>query len=150
MGLSSALLPIKRGLFSLLSRSCLAIYSRAPIFGHLRAAVAVIRKDELFLVIDRSDARGYSFPGGLAFPWEGPEQAMRREVREETGLLIEKSWLLSQYRTEAEVPCILTVFGAEASGEMTESWEGSPCWLSSAQIRPSLLPSQREIIDRVL
>lgn len=85
----------------MISRSAIAVYSRVPVFGFLRAAVAVLRKGELLLVVDRSDGRGFSFPGGLAFPWETAEQAMRREVLEETGLKIEKSCLLFEYRTSA-------------------------------------------------
>jgi 8-oxo-dGTP diphosphatase len=133
-----------------LSRSGVAIYSRLPIFGHLRASVAVFREGERFLVIDRSDGRGFSFPGGLAFPWENAEQAVRREVLEETGLKIKECRLLFEHKTSKEVRCILSVFEAEASGNLTESWEGSPRWLTSGEIRHKLLPSQREIIDRIL
>jgi 8-oxo-dGTP pyrophosphatase MutT (NUDIX family) len=141
---------VKRALFAVLSRTGIAVYSRIPIFGPLRASVCVIRDGELVLVIDRSDGRGLSFPGGLALPWETAEQAMVREVLEETGLRIGKSVLLFEYETSAEVPCILTVFQAEAAGELRESWEGSPRWLPARDIRSRLLPSQKEIVDRLL
>lgn len=165
---------IKRFMFAVLSRCGVAIYSRLPIFGPLRAAVAVIRKDELVLVIDRSDGRGFSLPGGLAYPWETAEQAMRREVFEETGLQIEKCRLLCEYqsspeksppkkrspqKSSADVPCLIAAFEAEASGALaesgltdfglTESWEGSPCWHAPEEIRPRILPSQIEIINRI-
>jgi 8-oxo-dGTP pyrophosphatase MutT (NUDIX family) len=132
-----------------LSRTGVAVYSRVPIFGHLRAAVAIVKKGEQLLVIERSDGRGVSFPGGLALPWETAEQTMKREVREETGLEIEKSRFLLQYKTEKEIPCILSVFEAETSGDLAESWEGSPRWLYPNEIQPQLLPSQKEIIDRI-
>ncbi len=138
---------IKRALFAVLSRIGLVIYSRIPIFGFLRASVAVIRNGQLLLIVERSDGRGFSFPGGLAMPWETSEQAMRREVLEETGLQIGKSSLLFEYRTSADVPCVLTVFEAEASGDLTDSWEGSPRWLTATEIRPFLLPSQKKIVD---
>jgi 8-oxo-dGTP pyrophosphatase MutT (NUDIX family) len=133
-----------------LSRSALAVYSRLPLFGFLRASVGVIRKDELVLVIDRSDGRGLSFPGGLAMPWETAERAMRREVAEETGLQVKRSTPLFEYRNSTEVPVILAVFAAEAEGELMDSWEGSPRWLPFADIRSRLLPSQKEIVDRLL
>jgi 8-oxo-dGTP pyrophosphatase MutT (NUDIX family) len=142
-------LGIKRLLFAMISRSAFAIYARVPVFGYLPGAVAVLRKGELFLIVDRSDGRGFSFPGGFAFPWETAEEAMRREVIEETGLTIDRYSLLFEYRTSADVPCIVTVFEAEASGTLTESWEGSPRWLSATDIHHRLLPSQREIIDRI-
>jgi 8-oxo-dGTP pyrophosphatase MutT (NUDIX family) len=146
---STAIQRLKRVLFAVLSRTGVAVYSRIPIFGPLRASVGVIRKGDLVLVIDRSDGRGISFPGGLAMPWETPEQVMVREVHEETGLQIGKSSLLFEYHSSADVPCVLSVFEAEATGELTDSWEGSPRWLLWTEIRPFLLPSQKEIVDRL-
>jgi 8-oxo-dGTP pyrophosphatase MutT (NUDIX family) len=141
---------ILRGLFFILSRTYVAVYSRLPILGYLRASVAVIRDGELVLVIERSDGRGLSFPGGLSWPWETAERAMVREVLEETGLRIEKSSLLCEYKSSADVPCALSVFTAEAAGALADSWEGSPRWLPLTQIRPQLLPSQQPIVDRLL
>ncbi len=140
---------IKRLLFRVIARSAIAIYSRVPIFGYLRASVAVLRKDDLILVIDRNDARGFSFPGGLAHAGETAEQAMRREVEEETGLKVEKSSFLFDYRSTADIPCVVSVFEVEASGGLAESWEGAPRWLSRAEIKPRLLPSQAEVLTRL-
>jgi 8-oxo-dGTP diphosphatase len=134
----------------LLSHAGVAIYSRVPIFGHLRAAVAILKQGELYLLIERNDGRGYSFPGGLAMPWETAEQTMRREVLEETGLEISTARLLFEYRTSREVPCALSVFEAEASGKLAGSWEGSPNWFSLNEVKNCMLPSQREIINRIL
>jgi 8-oxo-dGTP pyrophosphatase MutT (NUDIX family) len=142
-------LGLKRSLFAVISRCAFTTYSYLPIFGYLPGAVAVLRKGELFLVIDRSDGRGVSFPGGFKLPWETAEQAMRREVLEETGLAIEKSSLLFEYRNSADIHCTVTVFAGEASGALTESWEGSPRWLSAVETLPRLLPSQRAILERL-
>lgn len=140
---------LKRGAFAVLSRSAIAFYSRFPIFGHLRAGIAVIRNGSTLLVIERSDERGISFPGGLAWPWETAEEAMKREILEETGLRVVESSFLCEYRSRAEIPCELTVFEARVSGCLRDSWEGSPRWLVGAEIKESLIPSQREIIDRI-
>ena len=140
---------LKRLLFRVIARTAIATYSYIPIFGYLRASVAVLRKDDLILVIDRNDARGFSFPGGLAHPGETPEQAMRREVEEETGLKVEKSSFLFDYRSTADIPCVVSVFEIEASGRLAESWEGAPRWLTRAEIRLRLLPSQTEILTRL-
>lgn len=134
----------------MLSRSALATYSRLPLFGWLHASVGVIRQGPLVLVIDRNDGRGLSFPGGLAMPWETAEQAMKREVSEETGLRVKHSASLFEYRSSADVPVVLAVFAVEAEGELKDSWEGSPRWLPFTDIRPRLLPSQKEIVDRLL
>jgi 8-oxo-dGTP pyrophosphatase MutT (NUDIX family) len=149
-GPGAALESIKRFFFRVLSRTGVAVYSRVPIFGRLRASVVIIRNGDLILVIDRSDGRGLSFPGGLALPWEEAEQAMRREVFEETGLQIEKASVLFEYPSSADIPCLLTVFEGATTGEITASWEGLPRWLPWSEIRTSLLPSQKEIVDRLL
>jgi 8-oxo-dGTP pyrophosphatase MutT (NUDIX family) len=140
---------MKRLLFRVIARTAIATYSRIPIFGYLRASIAVLRKDDLILVIDRNDARGFSFPGGLAHPGETAEQTMRREVEEETGLRVEKSSFLFTYHSTADIPCVVSVFEVEASGSLAESWEGSPRWLSRAEIKPRLLPSQTEVLTRL-
>jgi 8-oxo-dGTP pyrophosphatase MutT (NUDIX family) len=137
----------RRSIFWILSRTGLAVYSRLPIFGCLHASVAVIRKNGAFLVIERSDGRGLSFPGGLAFPWESAEQAMARELKEETGLTATKAVLMLSYDSSVEIPVILTAFEVEASGEIRSSWEGTPCWLHSSELRQRILPSQRRIVD---
>ena len=133
-----------------MSRSAIATYSRIPLFGRLRACVGILREGPLVLVIDRSDGRGLSFPGGLAMPWEAAEPAMKREFTEETGLQVQHCAPLFAYRTSADVPLELSVFAVEAAGELKDSWEGSPRWLPLAEIRSALLPSQREIVDRLV
>lgn len=133
-----------------MSRTGLAFYSRLPIFGRLHACVAVIRDQENFLVIERSDGRGLSFPGGLAFPWESAEDALAREVREETGLIVTKSRLLLRYDSSVEILVNLTAFEAEVSGELRGSWEGTPCWRPRSELLQRILPSQRRIVQDFL
>lgn len=74
---------------------------------------------------------------------------MIRELLEETGLQINKASFLFEYPSSADIPCLLTVFEGAATGEITESWEGSPRWLPWSEIRTFLLPSQKEIVDRL-
>jgi 8-oxo-dGTP pyrophosphatase MutT (NUDIX family) len=102
------------------------------------------------LVIDRNDGRGLCFPGGIAMPWETDGHAMVREVSEETGLRVKQSTELFTYPNSADIPIVITVFAVEAEGELRDSWEGSPRWLPLTDIRPRLLPSQKEIVDRIL
>jgi 8-oxo-dGTP pyrophosphatase MutT (NUDIX family) len=134
-------------LFWLLSRSGFAIYSHFPLFGPLKAALGIMRRDDAFLVIDRNDGRGVSFPGGLQYPWESPEQACRREVREETGLKVTKSVVKLRYYSTADVPVNFTVFEIEAHGRLCGSWEGTPCWLRTAELRKRLVTSQHRLLE---
>lgn len=133
--------------FRFLSRSGLAIYSRFPIFGTLQGVVGLIRDKDKFLVIERSDGRGVSFPGGFQMPWEEAEQAAIREVREETGLDVIKSVFKQRYFSSNEVPLNISVFEMEATGQLRSSWEGTPCWLPVSELRERLLPSQRRIVE---
>ena len=140
---------IKRLAFKLIAHSAIAIYSRFPIFGDLHAALAVIRQNDLILVIDRNDGRGLSFPGGLTHPKESAEASMRREVKEETGLDVEQAQLFFEYRTTADIPCKVTVFEVTANGSLAGSWEGTPRWLPLAEVSSKILPSQAEVVRRI-
>lgn len=133
--------------FWVLSRAGLAIYSRFPVFGTLRVALGVVRDQNRFLAIERSDGRGVSFPGGLAMPWEDIEKAAEREILEETGLRVTRSVLKLHYFDSREIPVDLSVFEVEADGELRASWEGTPRWLEVAELRQRVLPSQRRIVE---
>jgi 8-oxo-dGTP diphosphatase len=49
----------------------------------------VVRDDSRVLLAVRGDLRGWELPGGALEPGEGAEEALLREVREETGLRVE-------------------------------------------------------------
>src|ERR1022692_805411 len=95
----------KQQLFKIISRLALGTYGRFPVFGALRASIGIIRSNECYLAIDRSDGRGYSFPGGLAFPWEKDEAALGREIAEETGLSVVKAQPILRYFSQVVIPC---------------------------------------------
>ena len=137
---------LRANAFWLLSRTAVGIYSRLPVFGTLQGVVGLLRYEDKFLVIERNDGRGVSFPGGLQRPWETAEQALVREVREETGLEVTKSVFKLRYYSSVEIPLNITVFEIEAKGQLRSSWEGTPCWLPTSEVRERLLPSQRQIV----
>ena len=132
----------KRRLFWIVARTCFVLYRWFPLFGALRASVGIIRRDQTFLVIRRNDGRGLSLPGGISSWREAPEKTMRREVQEETGLKVTQEVLRLRYRSTVDVPCTISVFEAEAGGELQESWEGSPEWMTAEELAPRLLESQ--------
>ena len=143
----TALDKLKRRSFYVIANACLKLYGWFPIFGTLRAALAVIYKDGKFLVIHRNDGRGVCLPGGLCNWREAEEVTLDREVREETGMTVSGKEVILRYYNEVDFPCSLTVFRAQASGEMKNSWEGSPQWRSVAEIEPELVASQRPVLD---
>ena len=138
---------LKRRLFWIVARVCFNLYRLFPLFGSLRASIGVIHKDQKILVILRNDGRGVSLPGGIAGWREPPETALRREVREETGMAVVGCELKMSYHSTADVPCNISVFAVDASGELKSSWEGSPEWMTVTDLAPLLLDSQRPVIE---
>jgi 8-oxo-dGTP pyrophosphatase MutT (NUDIX family) len=139
----------KRRVFWIVARTCFLLYRWFPLFGTLRASVGIIRRDQTFLVIRRNDGRGLSFPGGISNWREAPEITLRREVMEETGLHVTKQELRLRYHGTVDVPCTISVFEAEASGELKKSWEGSPEWMTAEELAPRLLESQWPALDLI-
>jgi 8-oxo-dGTP pyrophosphatase MutT (NUDIX family) len=135
-------------LFGIISRACIALYGRFPVFGALRGAAAVIRKDNRFLVLERSDGLGLAFPGGLAHFWESEERALARELREETGLRLRSQSLLLRYATSIPYPSRVAVFLAEAEGELHSSWEGTPRWVEFPELQQRLMRNQRPVLEK--
>lgn len=117
------------------------------MFGTLRASIAIIRHNQQFLVIQRNDGRGLSLPGGLASWQEAEQETLRREVLEETGLRVTGQELRMSYHSTADVPCDISVFAVQATGELKNSWEGLPLWMTMAQLEPQLLKSQRPVLE---
>ena len=138
---------LKRRLFWIVARTCFALYRRFPLFGSLRASVGIIRRGQTFLLIQRNDGRGFSLPGGISGRKEAEIKTLRREVLEETGLTVIGEDLKMRYHSTADVPCDISVFEAEASGELKGSWEGSPRWMTLPELEPRLLESQRPVLD---
>ena len=138
---------LKRRGFWIVARVCFKLYRWFPIFGALRASIAVIHRDGRILMIQRNDGRGVSLPGGIAGWKESEEVALWREVQEETGLRVTSAKVEMRYHSSAEVPCNISVFCAEVDGELKSSWEGSPCWMSVEELEPRLLKSQRQVLE---
>lgn len=131
----------------MVARTCFTLYHWFPLFGTLRASIGIIQRDGKFLIIHRNDGRGLSLPGGISKWRETEEETLTREILEETGLSVTGKELKLKYYSEADVPCNIAVFEAQASGEPKNSWEGSPQWKTVAEIEPHLLPSQRPVLD---
>jgi 8-oxo-dGTP pyrophosphatase MutT (NUDIX family) len=141
---------LKKGMFWLVSRGAIECYRRLPVFGRLRASLGIIRDGQRVLVIRRNDGRGLCFPGGLAYAWETDEQALVREIREETGLRVNSFEFAFRYDSSKEIPVRIAVFETRAEGELRGSWEGTPEWEELAEAQSGILRSQEYVVERLL
>lgn len=93
----------------------------------LPSVAAVIRDDRgRILLQQKASGEGWSLPAGGIEPGETPEEAIRREVLEETGLVVEDAELLDvfggrgfryTYPNGDEVEYTVVLFGCTARGE---------------------------------
>lgn len=109
--------------------------------------MGIIRKGDTFLVIERNDGRGVSFPGGLCNPWEQDDQALSREILEETGLKVASSDFKFRYRSDADVKVEVSVWEVTAEGVVEGSWEGAPRWLRLCEFGSRVIPGQRPVVE---
>ena len=137
----------KRRIFWIIARVCFAGYHWFPIFGALRASIAIIHRDRKFLVIQRNDGRGVSLPGGISSWRESAVLTLRREVLEETGMSVTAEAFRLRYFSNADVPCNISVFEVTACGDVKISWEGTPRWMTVEEIQAQLLKSQHPVLD---
>lgn len=138
---------LKRRSFWLIYNTCLVLYRTFPVFGALRSSLAIIRRGDQFLVMLRNDGRGVCFPGGIAGWRENEESAVRREVLEETGMTAVNVNFRMRYRSTADLPCLISVFEVEATGDLQTSWEGTLHWMTIPEIEKQILKSQRPALE---
>ena len=98
------------------------------------AATAVIVKDGLVLSVLRKSSAKYGLPGGKCEELEAPEQAMIREVFEETGLKVHKYdfiWKRTEKSdtTEDHYDCFV-YYVEDFSGDIKSSDEGKAEWIT--------------------
>lgn len=84
--------------FDLDKKSVLDLFSREEGYATPKVDVrgAVIRDDKVLLVKEKIDG-GWTLPGGWADPWQGPSEAVVREVFEESGFEVRVTKLAAVY-----------------------------------------------------
>lgn len=105
-------------------------------------AGAVVREDGKVLAIQRRDNGHWEPPGGLLEPGEPMRDGVIREVREETGLVVEPEHLSGVYQN-LERDIVSLVFRCSVrSGELTRTDETVDFeWLAADQVEARLDPA---------
>ncbi len=90
----------------------------------------------------RGDLRGWELPGGTLQPGESPEDAVRREVLEETGVEVEVEGLAGTYRRTGFLPHRARVYRCRALAGTPRPSDETPRveWCPLAALPHDLLP----------
>ena len=94
-------------------------------YTHLVSVAALVtnEKDEILLV--KSPWRGWEYPGGLIEPGESFEAALKREVREESGVEIEITGFVGICKNVERNIVNIDFTARYVSGELTTSEEST-------------------------
>lgn len=114
----------------------------ARIGAPIEIVQAVIVRDGSVLLARRRNLRGWELPGGNIDPGEAPEAALRREVREETGLDVEAESLSGIYRRSGFLPHRARVYRCRILGGTLCPSDETPqlAWWPLGAPPESLLP----------
>ncbi|MFJ7154486.1 NUDIX hydrolase [Streptomyces sp. NPDC101118] len=98
-------------------------------------AGAVVREDGRLLAIRRADNGTWELPGGVLELSEPPEEGVRREVLEETGIHVEVSGLTGVYKNTTR-GIVALVFRCKPAGgtERTSAESTAVAWLTPEEI----------------
>ena len=94
------------------------------------SAAAFIEKNSKILLMDYSYMKGFGLPGGVVGKGESLEEAVVREIKEETGLEASKvDYFGSFVSVELGVPFVSALFVVKGKGKLKQSEEGNLFWL---------------------
>jgi ADP-ribose pyrophosphatase YjhB (NUDIX family) len=94
------------------------------------SVTGLIERGDTLLFLNLSYSKGLGLPGGVVKGGETLEEALRREVFEETGLSVRHSEYLASFASLYHgFPTMASVFLAETLGDMKSSEEGELVWM---------------------
>ena len=118
----------------------------------LRVLQAVVQSASGVLLSVRSDLRGWELPGGNPRPGESDEAALRREVREETGLAVEPLRRVGDYVRTGFRPHTARVYLCRVAGGRLRPSRETPRlrWFEPRALPTTLFPWYRAPIEDAL
>ena len=94
-------------------------------YTHLVSVAALVTNDEGKILLVNSPWRGWEYPGGLIEPGESFEAALKREVREESGVEIEITGFVGICKNVARDIVNIDFTARYAGGSLTTSEEST-------------------------
>ena len=125
----------------------------------IKVVCAVIHKEDKFLCTQRLRtgptyiAEHWEFPGGKVAPNETPEQALKRELEEEVGILVSHATLFERFTFEYPTKILNFYF------YLVDEWLGEPFgregqegfWLEQEELdMEQFPPANTKLIQRLL
>lgn len=111
----------------------------------------IFDQDERVLLAHRRDIDWWNLPGGGVEAGETVEEAMQREVHEETGLEVAIEQLVGVYSKPLKQEVVLTFRCHPTSGHLTETEESRECRYFDPEAVPrNLLPKHRQRLEDAL
>lgn len=109
--------------------------SKQSALHSVSVSAAVVREDGSFLAVRRRDNGHWEPPGGVLELDETIEEALLREVREETGVVVSLERLSGVYKNMRRGIVALVFRCSPASGELRPSEETSEvAWLKASDV----------------
>ncbi len=111
----------------------------------------IFDEDQRVLLARRRDIDWWNLPGGGMEHSETVEQAVRREVREETGLEVEVNYLVGVYSKPQKQEVVLTFNCRAVGGVLTATEESRTCcYFSTDNLPANTLPKHRQRVEDAL
>lgn len=114
--------------------------------GELVVVQAVVRQGSQVLLAVRRELRGWELPGGTRRSGERDEDALRREVQEETGLRVAVEGRVGEYRRSGFRPHLALVFRCRVEGGELRASAEAPrvAWFEIGELPRTLFPWYRQ------
>ena len=111
----------------------------------------IFDEDQRVLLAHRRDIDWWNLPGGGMEQGETVEEAVRREVREETGLEVEVKYLVGVYSKPQKQEVVLTFCCRVTGGSLTVTEESRECrYFAPDDLPLNTLPKHRQRVEDAL
>lgn len=119
---------------------------------HLVSVAALVTNDNGEILLVKSPLRGWEYPGGLIEPGETFQEALHREIREESGVEVEVTGFVGICKNVQRDIVNIDFTARYIRGELTTSEESTEVvWATPQQAREMItFPLTRKRLDNML